>query len=90
MGPLHKKTCLILTEIISQNCLRADCQVSLHVRKCIIQFKDQEMKQSESESSPQIIKITNSQNTKRTYGELSEQLFPKRWPLSSPNRAKII
>ena len=27
-----------------------------------------------------IINITNSQNTKRTYGQPSEQLFPKRWP----------
>ena len=25
--------------------------------------------------------ITNSQNTKRTYGQPSEQLFPKKWPL---------
>ena len=34
----------------------------------------------------EITKITNSQNTKRTYGLLSEELFPKRWPLSNPNR----
>ena len=34
--------------------------------------------------------ITHSQNTKRTYGQLSEQLFPKRWPLSNQNRTKII
>ena len=33
-------------------------------------------------------KTTNSQNTKRTYGQPSEQLFPKRWPLSNQNRAK--
>ena len=32
-------------------------------------------------------KITNGQNTKRTYGQPSEQLFPKRWP-SNPNRIK--
>ena len=25
----------------------------------------------------------------RTYGQPSEQLFPKRWPLSNPNRTKI-
>ena len=36
----------------------------------------------------EITKITNSQNTKRTYGQPSEQLFPKRWPLSNPNRTK--
>ena len=27
--------------------------------------------------------IRNSQNTKRTYGQPSEQLFPKRWPLNN-------
>ena len=52
--------------------------------------KYQEMKQSEPKSSPQITKITNSQNTKRLYGQPSEQLFPKRWPLSNPNRTKNI
>ena len=35
-----------------------------------------------------INKITHSQNTKRTYGQPSEQLFPKRWPISNPNRTK--
>ena len=30
--------------------------------------------------------ITNSQNTKRTYGQPSEQLFPKRWPLIRPDQ----
>ena len=34
--------------------------------------------------------ITDSQSTKRTYGQPSEQLFPKRWPLSNQNRTKII
>ena len=34
--------------------------------------------------------ITNIQNTKRTYGQPSEQLLPKRWPLSNRNRIKII
>ena len=38
----------------------------------------------------EITNITNSQNTKRTYGQPSEQLFPKRWPLSNRNRTKII
>ena len=32
--------------------------------------------------------IMNSQNTKRTYDQPSEQLFPKRWSLSNPNRTK--
>ena len=36
----------------------------------------------------EITNITNSQNTKRTYGQPSEQLFPKRWPLSNRNRTK--
>ena len=58
-------------------------------KKCI----DQELKQSEPKSSPQnqkreITNITNSQNTKRTYCQPSEQLFPKRWPLSNRNRIR--
>ena len=36
----------------------------------------------------EITNITNSQYTKRTYGQQSEQLFPKRWPLSNRNRTK--
>ena len=36
----------------------------------------------------EITNITNSQNTKRTHGQPSEQLFPKRWPLSNRNRMK--
>ena len=36
----------------------------------------------------EITNITNSQNTKRTYGQPSEQLFPKRWPLSNRTRTK--
>ena len=35
------------------------------------------------------INITNSQNTKRIHVQPSEQLFPKRWPLSNLNRTKI-
>ena len=31
-----------------------------------------------SKPKREITKITNSQNTKRTYGQPSEQLFPKR------------
>ena len=41
-----------------------------------------------SKPKREIIKITNSQNTKRTYGQPSEQLFPKRWPFGNPNRTK--
>ena len=36
----------------------------------------------------EITKITNSQNIKRIYGQPSEQLFSKRWPLSNLNRTK--
>ena len=35
-----------------------------------------------------ITKITNSQNSKRTYGQPSGQLFPTLWPLINPNRTK--
>ena len=38
-----------------------------------------------SKPKREITKITNSQNTIRAYGQPSEQLFPKRWPLSNPN-----
>ena len=38
----------------------------------------------------EITKITNSQNTKRTYVQPTEQFLPKRRPLSNPNRTKII
>ena len=31
-------------------------------------------------------KTTNSQNTLRTYGQHSEQLFTKKWPFSNPYR----
>ena len=41
-----------------------------------------------SKPKREITKITNSQNTRRTYGQLSGQLFPNRWPLSNPNRTK--
>ena len=33
--------------------------------------------------------MKNSENTKRIKDQLSEQLIPKRWPLSNPNRTKI-
>ena len=41
-----------------------------------------------SKPKQEITKITNSQNTKRTYGQMSEQLFPKRLPLSNLSRYK--
>ena len=41
-----------------------------------------------SQPKGEITKITNSQNTKRIYGQPREQLFPKRWPLSTLNRTK--
>ena len=41
-----------------------------------------------SKQKREITNITNSQNTKRTYDQPSEQLFPKRWPLSNRNRTK--
>ena len=41
-----------------------------------------------SKPNREITNITNSQNTKRTYGQPSEQLFSKRWPLSNRNRTK--
>ena len=43
-----------------------------------------------SKAKREITNITDSQNTKITYGQPSEQLFPKRWPLSNRNRTKII
>ena len=43
-----------------------------------------------SKPKQEITKITNSQNTKRTYGQPSEHLFPKRRQLSNPNRTNII
>ena len=41
-----------------------------------------------SKPKREITNITNSQNTKRKNGQPSEQLFPKRWPLSNRNRTK--
>ena len=36
----------------------------------------------------EITNMTNSLNPKKTYGQPSEQLFPKRWLLSNPERNK--
>ena len=41
-----------------------------------------------SKPKREITRITIRQSTKRTYGQPSEQLFPKMWPLSNPNRTK--
>ena len=41
-----------------------------------------------SKPKREITKITNGQNIMSTDGQPSEQLFPKRWPLSNPNRTK--
>ena len=41
-----------------------------------------------SKPKREITVITNSQNTKRTYGQPSEQIFPKSWPLNNRNRTK--
>ena len=43
-----------------------------------------------SKPKREITNITNSQNTKRTYGQPSEQQFSERWPLSNRNKTKII
>ena len=41
-----------------------------------------------SKPKREITNITNSQNTKITYGQPSEQLFPIRWSSSNRNRTK--
>ena len=41
-----------------------------------------------SKPKREITNITNSQNTKRTHGQPSRQLFPKRRPLNNRNRTK--
>ena len=43
-----------------------------------------------SKPKREITKIINGQHTKRTYGQPSEQLFPRNWPLSNPNRTNIL
>ena len=39
-----------------------------------------------SKPKRKITETTNSPNAKRTYGQLSKQLFPRRWPFSNPNQ----
>ena len=41
-----------------------------------------------SKPKGEITETTKSQITKRKYGQPSEQLFSKRWPLSNMNRTK--
>ena len=41
-----------------------------------------------SKQKREMIKVTNIQNIKETYGQPSKQLFPKGWSLSNPNRTK--
>ena len=41
-----------------------------------------------SKPKREITNVTNSQNTERSYCQPSEQLYPKRWPLSKRNRTK--
>ena len=57
---------------------------------CMQRSGTDEIKTQIQPSKPkrEITEITNSQNTKRKYSQPSEQLFPKRWPLSNPNRTK--
>ena len=69
-----------------------------HVSKIPVKVKSMQRSATEairtqiqpSKPKQEITKIANIQNTKRTYGQPSEQLFPKRRPLSNPNRTKII
>ena len=43
-----------------------------------------------SKPKREITNITNSQNTKITYGQPSAQLFPKRRPIATETELKII
>ena len=51
-------------------------------------WSNQNQNPAASKQKRGITKITNSQNTKRTYGQPNEQLFPKRWQLSNLNRTE--
>ena len=61
---------------------------SLEVKSMQISGNEAIRTQIQHSQKREITKITNSQNTKRTYGQPSEQLFPKKWPLSNPARAE--
>ena len=56
--------------------------------KCLQRPGTEAIRTQNQPSKPkrEITKITDSQNTERTHGQPSEQLFPKRLPLSHPNR----
>ena len=66
--------------------------------KCYIKVKKMQRSGTEAirtqiqPSKPkwEITDNTYSQNIKRTRGHPSEQLFPKRWPLSNQTELKII
>ena len=88
--PGHEKTCLL-------GLAPGPTEIGLYnLRGCMARSKKYARPGTEgvrtqiqpSKPKREITKITNGQNTKRTYGQPSEQLFPKRWPLSSPNRTK--
>ena len=75
-----------------------DFAITIFEMQIVSRRKVKSMERSETEairtqiqppkSKREISNITNSQNTKRTYGQPSQQLFPKRWPLSNRNRTK--
>ena len=72
-------SCLILYSIVSYSYIKVKRMQRSGTEAIRTQIQPSKPKRK-------ITKITNSQNTKRTYGQPSEQLFPKRWPLSNPNR----
>ena len=83
---------------VTRTCFR-DNYSFLHLEMLYALYKNvKSMQRSETETirtqiqpkKPkwEITTITNSQKTKRTYGQPSEQLFPNRWPLSNRNRTK--
>ena len=55
-----------------------------------LSFEVKGMQIQPSKPKWEITNITNRQNTKRTYSQPSEQLFPKRWPLSNRNRTHML
>ena len=38
----------------------------------------------------EITELTNGQNTKRTFGQPREHLFPKTWPSATQTQLKIV
>ena len=80
---LHASVVLLSNNRLSMTCC------SSYDREDTIKMKVKSMQRTGSEatrnqiqpSKPkrEIANVTNSQNTKRTYSQPSEQLFPKRW-----------